>query len=731
MIPHFVLFLVLSVVFYISAEENVPTDTLTTPLVSEIPIPVNADTSVNLEKVEVTARKVHKKEGSVDNGYRYSKAQIGPLGEAEIKDIPFSINVTSGQQIENRGAHILGDALKTNPTAVEIQLPTTDGRGQSEMNLRGFDPFYLQDGLLMRNTLPVPVEDVERIEVLNGLSGFFYGFGTPGGAINFITKQPLSAPSADFSVGQYNGGINFVHADVGGPVTKDKKVTSRINAYTEDGRSFIEGASQKRSRLSVAVNYQVLENTLLKTNMSHQDLLLQGQQIAFSVDPSKGINVPESDKFAPVKLYGQPWVYVKGKQDMAGLGVESRVNSIFKMRGAYNYSSIWRKSNGVQAALIDNSGNFSETYSDGAPENIFEHSAYALSDAKFKTWEINHKLTVGWTYDGTIRATNPTNSKTVKNFLLDTFNIAKLTYFPMPDTFSPTSKLQRTEQAYNSFLFGDWLNYGMFSVLAGANYTMYDYRNENIDTGLIIKYSQSKLSPSVAINVKPLSFVSAYTSYMQGIASGGNDPKAKNSTEVLSPSVNNQYEIGVKATIMNVDLASALFRINKINEFRDTKDSVFKQDGREIHQGLEVTATGRLWNCLTLGGGGTIMDAHIEKAADPAIKDKTPANVPEKQAKAFVEYDVPGIRGLCVSGGGTYCGLRFVDAKNSASIPPVWLYDAGARYRISMSDHGFTINLHIVNLLNTNYWAAYKPSGTVGLCLGAPRLISLSAKYEF
>ncbi len=201
---------------------------------------------------------------------------------------------------------------------------------------------------------------------------------------------------------------------------------------------------------------------------------------------------------------------------------------------------------------------------------------------------------------------------------------------------------------------------------------------------------------------------------------------------MLSPGVHDQYEAGVKGIVFDrLDITAAGFRINKINEYLDPADSVYKQDGREIHQGLEVTVTGMLFEKLTLGGGGTLMDAHIAKAADKSIEDNTPVNVPEKLARAFIEYRIPAISGVSVSGEANYNGLRWVDAKNTASIPSVITYNAGFRYLVRIHAHRLIVNLHVANLLNTTYWAAYKPAGTVGLCLGAPRTISLSVKYEW
>jgi hypothetical protein len=71
------------------------------------------------------------KEGSSESGYRTDTAQFGPFGKIPMKEIPFSINITSGKLIENRAAHTLTSALQTNPTAMVIMLANNDGRGSS------------------------------------------------------------------------------------------------------------------------------------------------------------------------------------------------------------------------------------------------------------------------------------------------------------------------------------------------------------------------------------------------------------------------------------------------------------------------------------------------------------------------------------------------------------------------------------------------------------------------
>jgi iron complex outermembrane receptor protein len=689
-----------------------------------------------LEPILVTALRP----GDASNGYRYQNANLGPLGEIPLKDIPFTVNVTSGDLVANHGAHILADALKANPAVSVSQQPSTDGRGGSEVTIRGFDPFYLQNGLLMRNALPIPVEHIERIEVTDGLSGFLYPFGSPGGVMNFITKQPSSAPELGLSTGIHNGAVKFIYGDIAGPVSDGKRLLYRTDAFLEDGNGFISGSSQKNSRLSGSVRWNPLNGTALTAVVSHQEMKLQGQQAAFIVDPSKGVEVPFADDFDPSALYGQQWTFVKGRQDMFGAFLESKLNSVFAFRGAYNYTSLWRKNRGLSATLIDNNGNYRATYSDGAPQNTFENSAYALFDAKFKTGEVNHSVTGGLNHNSYIQKNNFVSLKNIpvkymrsSGLFTDTFNIYHPEYALMPDTVAPSAQNQRQQPIYNSFMVSDFFSYRFISILAGVNYCLYNFKNENIDTGLIKQFRQSKLTPGFGLSVKPFSFISLYASYMQGIAAGGysTDPKAKNYLEVLSPAVSEQYETGIKLTLWDrLDINAAGFNINKINEYLDPSDNIYKQDGREIHQGFEISGTGKITTWLTFGGGGTLLDAHIEKAADKSIETKTPVNIPAKQARAFIELKMPAVSGLTLTGGINYCGIRWIDARNTAWIPENYLYDTGIRYSTKIGTNALTLNMNIVNLLNTNFWAAYKPAGTIGLCLGAPRTVSLSAKWQ-
>ncbi|WP_419673214.1 hypothetical protein [Aliarcobacter butzleri] len=83
------------------------------------------------------------------------------------------------------------------------------------------------------------------------------------------------------------------------------------------------------------------------------------------------------------------------------------------------------------------------------------------------------------------------------------------------------------------------------------------------------------------------------------------------------------------------------------------------QDGLEIHEGLELTATGKVTDNLTIVGGGTIMDLEIDKAA--SNEGKKPTDTASKMAKLYAEYDISAVKGLTLTGGAYYTGESYRD----------------------------------------------------------------------
>ncbi|MDR0806200.1 MAG: catecholate siderophore receptor CirA [Enterobacteriaceae bacterium] len=119
--------------------------------------------------------------------------------EQNLKDAPASISVITAEELQKKPVQNLKDVLQEVPG---IQL-TNDGDNRRGVSIRGMDSSYtliLVDGKRVnsRNAVFrhndydlswVPVNAIERIEVVRGPMSSLYGSDALGGVVNIITKK--------------------------------------------------------------------------------------------------------------------------------------------------------------------------------------------------------------------------------------------------------------------------------------------------------------------------------------------------------------------------------------------------------------------------------------------------------------------------------------------------------------------------------------------------------------
>lgn len=119
--------------------------------------------------------------------------------EQELSKVPASVAVVSGDDVRERHATNMNEALRIVP-GVDIN---TYGGGigytnSNKFRINGSDQvLYMVDGINMNAaginppmTLLKNMEGIERIEVLRGAASALYGSGAVGGVVNVITAKP-------------------------------------------------------------------------------------------------------------------------------------------------------------------------------------------------------------------------------------------------------------------------------------------------------------------------------------------------------------------------------------------------------------------------------------------------------------------------------------------------------------------------------------------------------------
>ncbi|HSQ43318.1 MAG TPA: TonB-dependent receptor [Fibrobacteraceae bacterium] len=705
------------------------------------PVAASADSGIALKGLEVSAKRIQAKSGSAQTGYRVDTlSSAGPFRNLETQKTPYSIHAVSSEEIANREAHNSAEVFKTNPT-MAVLMSSNTYCSMSRLQSRGFsaaDQSVMRDGLVDRGFTYEPVENVQQAEALNGLSSFFNGFATIGGSLNYVTKQPTPERKIAISGGRYNGGVNYLHGDLGGPLDSAGKLGYRLGAYHEEGRTTVKDGRQQRNLFYGSTRYQLSPDITIGANGYYQHYFIQGLSNYFLPNPSSGIDIPDPNDVDPSVQYGQKWTYDESDKYLMSTHLEARLNNVFDFRAAYQYGDMWREYNRLNIVLEDNNGNYTEEYTGSPRQKEKTKSAYALMDAKFKTGAAFHELTFGYTgtYFEYYRGADTTVT-------LGTSSFSDPAYYAIPAY--PTYLTSGTFTYYDNLLMGDRVTWGMAQLTAGLNYAQIRSKSWTLPDDSLQKKTlgatQYAWTPSVALSVTPIALLSLYGNYMEGLSTGGTAGTTfkninldnatcpiKNARETLKPSVSRQFEGGAKATVAGLGLSLDYFHLSKVNEYTDPGDSTYKQDGRIVSQGVEFQMQGRLFRALTLGGGFVRMKSEYTQVANnPTWEGNTQINVPETQGRLFAEYSLPGLP-IHISGGANYYGKRPIDVPNTTYMSDATTLDAGLRIDPVIGGYHCSLQGNVQNLLDERYWANYR-SGE-GLELGAPRTYSLSFRLE-
>ncbi|HCD71271.1 MAG TPA: TonB-dependent receptor, partial [Thermovirga lienii] len=120
-----------------------------------------------------------------------------------LEEVPAATYVVTSEDIERSGATELGELLSS--TVPGIYISSRNGSTQEDnIKLRGLVtevlilvdgvPYYKAShgaGAAAYDLRSIPLEDIERIEVVKGAGSALYGSMAAAGVINIITKKPL------------------------------------------------------------------------------------------------------------------------------------------------------------------------------------------------------------------------------------------------------------------------------------------------------------------------------------------------------------------------------------------------------------------------------------------------------------------------------------------------------------------------------------------------------------
>lgn len=653
-----------------------------------------------------------------------AKVTSGALGARSQLDTPFSTTVIKSEDLAERQVSKLGDVF-----ALDASVSDNSGAYSAwatYITVRGlpldWQNAYRIDGKpFLSYAITLPYEHFEQIELLKGSSGFMYGFGTPGGIVNYVTKKPTEQPVRSIDIGYKSNSIWSEHVDLGGRFGADDRFGYRINATHEEGKTFNDGGI-RRDSMSLALDARLTRDLTWNFDALYQKRKATDQTPSIYTGSYAGSSLPTTIRGDNQLLVGSGQ-HLDTELQLYSTGLQYKLSPDWTLSTSYSHSKATRGRNEGIAYLLDPSGNYNDFRSDSSEGHRFDQWQ-AMAQGVVRTGAIEHQLTLGASWQ---KQTNDYSSNAIYQSIgtgnLFTQNLNS--YFSSTEfsVYRDSDITQRAIFASDTLKFSD-----RWSALVGLRNTDYEQNGYSfLDGTRSSQYRKNGVvTPTLALMFKPAPDTTLYTSYVESMEQGATVGLTyANARELLSPLKSKQYELGLKTQRERWSATAALFRIERGAEYANSQN-VLVQDGQSVYQGLELGASTRLGSQWQLSGNLMFLDSAYRRGSDNV--GNRVAGAPSFVATAQLSYAVPQVPGLKLTADAKYTGSTMLNASNQIKLPGYTVANIGASYATRIGGHDTTFRVAINNVANKRYWE-YQYADYIKP--GDPRTLSVSAKFDF
>jgi iron complex outermembrane receptor protein len=676
----------------------------------------------------------------------------GVLGNKPAEDVPFSIRSYNAALILNQQPQTLGQVLENDPT---IRTTTGFGIAGELFVIRGFalggdDIGY--DGLygITPRQLVAP-ELYESVQVLNGASAFLNGAAPGGsgigGSVNLIPKRAGADAITRATIGYTEPGHIGGSFDVARRFGQNNEWGFRVNGTARRGDVSIDDEFRSTYVIGAGIDYNSgplrasLDIAYQRVKVSHFRPKLRINSLTVIPDaPDASTN------------FGQPWQFTTLRDVFGQFRVEydlAKDMMAYAAFGARDGSEV-----GVYSTpeLINATTGDINVSSSFIPRTDNNEAALAGLRAKLRGGGITHEFNVGGSMNWLVNRNafefytlSPERTNLYAPVEVTQSSTVSFVGGNLDDPF-PISRI-RLGSVFASDTVGLWDD--RILLTAGLRLQTINVKSYSNATGLLAtEYSEDAVTPVIGLVVKPVAGLSLYANRIEALVQGPQAPVSganpaggaalpvTNAGEFLQPFVSEQYEIGGKLTLGAMDVSLALFQI-------DRETAILRLDpgqpgalefgpfGIQRNRGVEFTLAGELTEGLRVIAGGSVIDAKLRRTQNGVNEGNQAVGVPEYLLNANVEWDVPFIPALTLTGRVVHTGEQAANIGNTLFLEDWTRLDLGARYVAVVGGKPLTLRLNLDNVTDNAYWASAFDSFRPDLLLGAPRTFKASVSYDF
>ncbi|SFV00580.1 TonB-dependent siderophore receptor [Pseudoduganella namucuonensis] len=654
-----------------------------------------------------------------EKGFKSKYVQVGAFRDQLLLDAPFTVNIIPRAVLEAQDAQGIFDALKNSAGVARSQ---TSGTMNDSLAIRGISVeartnYRLNGSLPVINLIDLPMENKERVEALKGSSALYYGFSSPAGIVNLVTKRATTAPVTSVAVNGNEYGQLVGAVDIGRKFGADGQFGIRVNAAGGQLRNATKGAKADRTFGAVALDWRVNEDLTFRFDAEdiRKDAIENG---GIGLLPAVNNTIALPPIQDQRKLISGPWAHYDAKAQNFLLRTDYTINdswaATFELGRAETQRM--RRSFGQMQNynIATGEGNLRVQFVRG---QVYVNENARLELTGRVDLLVDHELTVG-----VMQNKRDQNAPSVTTAFLrqNMYNPRELTPPVLPDTVTFNPQAVKDQGIY---FFDKMRLTPTWSLLVGARNS--DYTNKTVNA----VYQVKKTSPSAGVVWKVRPDTSIYATYLEGVEETGIAPAATvNAFEALPPAVSKTKELGVRTEgWAGITASAAYFQIDRASAYTNAANR-FVLDGRAHYSGLEFSLNGAITPEVQAYVSGMFLDAEQRNAVNPQLIGKIPENTAKATGSVFLEYKPAYLAGFSVNAGAYYTGKRAVNNENQAFIPGYTIFTAGLRYATKLGGYPASVQVNVENLGNKNYWSA---TGGALLASGMPRTVKFSAKMDF
>lgn len=657
-----------------------------------------------------------------------SGARVGFLGNKSIFDTPYSVIPFTEKLIQDKIARNLNDVVQSSP-GVQVANPYGANLGWNFISPRGFTPDQasqvMYDGLPGLPYFRPTLEHIERVEVFLGptttLTGGT-GFGSvAGGVINFVPKMATDADVTRLTTSYNSDSLFGAHIDVGRRYGENKEWGIRANGAFSYGDTYIDNSTHKLASGAISADYRG-ERFRVKLDYDRSDQRFQTHNPALSLGALTSLPAVPN----PSTAYGQLWFgQLRGPSERVLGRAEADVLENWTVGIAAGKSETHYTQFRTFPVLTSLAGKYTAGSVSAETGERLSVSGEAYVRGEVWTGLIKHNI-----------ATSVGTNTLDTNFRVISLpgyvsNIYNPVYLPDPGFPFQDPRRFATNSA-NSFAIADQLSVwgDRLQFIVAARHVDIKQRTFDNTTSIeTLAVQDSKWTPTYAVLVKPIEWMSLYANYIETLESGTiAAPGTTNQGQLFPSFLSIQKEAGAKFNFNNnLGVTLAVFDITRPSpiSFNNTQLQNIQE-----HKGFELSVFGepiKGWRVLAAYSN---IDPRVKDAANPAFIGKLAPSVATNVFVASTEVDLPWIRGLTLTGGMQYYSNLWLDQLNTFNLPSRTVFDVGSRYEFWAADVKYTARFLVRNVTDERYWQA-TPTAALQVNVGQPRTYAFSLTADF